>query len=244
MRQALIGGALAALIVGAWVVLHVYSVFFHPLTSHGLAFAPLLIVLICWLNVGLFIVAHDAMHGSLFPGAPLLNLISGRVALALYAAFRFDRLKHSHMGHHRAPGSSSDPDFDAAHPAHFWPWYTEFMRRYFGATEFLILCGAVAVYLLIGAHIANVLLFWAVPAVLSSLQLFYFGTFLPHRHEEKPFADEHNARTNEFGWLLSLLTCFHFGYHHQHHLEPGVPWWGLPRARAARTRLRGDPPLA
>ena len=26
--------------------------------------------------------------------------------------------------------------------------------------------------------------YWALPAILSSAQLFYFGTYLPHRHEE------------------------------------------------------------
>ncbi|MFA9473554.1 MAG: fatty acid desaturase [Filomicrobium sp.] len=31
---------------------------------------------------------------------------------------------------------------------------------------------------------------------------------------------------------MSLLTCFHFGYHHEHHLQPDVPWWRLPDAHA------------
>ena len=72
------------------------------------------------------------------------------------------------------------------------------------------------------------LVFWALPALLSSVQLFYFGTFRPHRHDDSPFADDHNARSNGFGWLASLLSCFHFGYHHEHHLAPQVPWWRLP----------------
>ena len=71
----------------------------------------------------------------------------------------------------------------------------------------------------------------ALPAILSSVQLFTFGTFLPHRHEEAPFVDAHRSRTNDFGWLASLLTCFHFGYHHEHHLSPGTPWWALPAKR-------------
>ena len=72
------------------------------------------------------------------------------------------------------------------------------------------------------------MLFWAAPAVLSAVQLFYFGTYLPHRREAQDFADQHRTRTNEFPAIISLLTCFHFGYHHEHHSHPSAPWWRLP----------------
>ena len=233
-RQAAIGIALATAIMLAWLFLHIYGVFFTRLHGMQLAAAPALVAVLCWLDVGLFIIAHDAMHGSLAPGRTRTNLWFGRVALALYAAFRFDRLKRMHFEHHRAPGSAADPDFSCDHPARFWPWYGQFMMRYFGWAEFLVLSLPVAAYLLLGARIENILLFWAAPALLSSLQLFYFGTYLPHRHAQQPFADHHNARTNEFGPLLSLITCFHFGYHHEHHLSPSLPWWRLPSARPVR----------
>lgn len=239
-RQARLGTMLAVAIIAAWLCLHIYSLFFERLHGAGLAVAPLLVVALCWLDVGLFIIAHDAMHGSLAPGRPRTNSWFGRIALALYAAFRFDRLKRLHMAHHEAPGSSRDPDFSSTHPTRFWPWYGAFMRRYFGFSEFLLLCPPVAAYLLIGARFENILLFWALPALLSSLQLFYFGTFLPHRHSGQPFADRHNARTNEFSGLVSLLTCFHFGYHHEHHLAPHVSWWALPSERRRRALARSD----
>ena len=87
----------------------------------------------------------------------------------------------------------------------------------------------VTLYILVlGAPVQNVVLFYGLPSLLSSLQLFYFGTFRPHRHEEEAFIDRHNARSNQFGYLASLLTCFHFGYHHEHHTQPWVPWWALP----------------
>jgi beta-carotene ketolase (CrtW type) len=79
-------------------------------------------------------------------------------------------------------------------------------------------------------------LFWALPADFLSFQLFYFGTYLPHRHEDEPFGDRHNARSNDFSWPVSLLTCFHFGYHHEHHEHPREPWWRLPATRAAMRR--------
>jgi beta-carotene ketolase (CrtW type) len=81
----------------------------------------------------------------------------------------------------------------------------------------------------LGADVRNLLAFWAAPALLSALQLFTFGTWLPHRQTDDPFADHHNARSSSFGPLLSLLTCFHFGRHHEHHLTPWKPWWRLSR---------------
>lgn len=217
-----------------WLVCHVYGVFFHRWTLLGLAVAPALILLQCWLNVGLFIVAHDCMHGSLVPFRPRLNRAIGRLCLGLYAGFSYDRLIAKHFAHHRHSGTDEDPDFHAAGPRRFWPWYLAFFRRYFGLREFLVLGLLLATYLLVfRVSPANALLLWGVPAILSSLQLFYFGTYLPHRHDDQAFADRHNARSNAFSPALSLLTCFHFGYHHEHHDQPNVPWWRLPALRAS-----------
>ncbi|HEX8578561.1 MAG TPA: fatty acid desaturase [Allosphingosinicella sp.] len=231
-RQAAVGLGLAAAVAAAFVGLHLYAVFFHPLEGWGLAAAPLLVAVLCWLDVGLFIVAHDCMHGSLAPGRPKVNQWVGRVALALYAGFSFDRLLPKHFAHHKAPGTGDDPDYHEPHPRSFGRWYLAFFRQYFGVRELLVLTGLVGVYVwVLGASYPNLLLFWALPAILSSLQLFLFGTFLPHRLDDEGFADNHRARSNGYGWLLSLLTCFHFGYHHEHHRAPHVPWWKLPDAR-------------
>ncbi len=239
-HQAAIGIGLALAIVGCWLALHIYGVFFHPLAGRGLVIAPLLVALTCWLNVGLFIVAHDAMHGSLAPHRLAVNRAFGRVALALYAGFSFDALQRKHHEHHRAPGTEHDPDLSASHPGDFWPWYLQFLREYFGLKQLAILTAVTGAYLLIGAPYANLLLFWALPAILSSLQLFYFGTYRPHRLEAEAFADDHNARSSGFGWLASLLSCYHFGYHHEHHLAPYVPWWRLPAERRGRAPARSD----
>lgn len=236
--QGLIGLLLALLIVGSWLALHVYGLFFHRLDAMGLWAAPLLVALQCWLGVGLFIVAHDGMHGSLAPGRPRLERTVGRVALLLYAGFRYDDLLPQHMAHHRAPGTPEDPDFAPASPRSFWRWYRCFLLRYFGWRQFAVLAGVTAGLLALGVAPPNLLAFWALPAILSSLQLFAFGTYLPHRHGPGGFADEHRARSTRLPWVLSLLTCFHFGHHHEHHLMPGLPWWRLPRARVMSPRPR------
>lgn len=107
------------------------------------------------------------------------------------------------------------------------------MQQYFGVREAVLMLLRIGFYMLLGANVANILLFFALPGLLSSLQLFYFGTFLPHRHDAaaQPFPDRHNARSNGYGYAISLLSCFHFGYHHEHHVHPQVPWWRLPRYR-------------
>lgn len=242
LRQNWVGLLLAAVLIATWLTLHVYAVFFLRLADGGLIAAPFAILILCWLNVGLFILAHDAMHGSLAPGFPRASRWIGTISLLLYAAFDFEKLRTSHLSHHSAPGTVDDPDFHAAAPRRLWPWYAAFMRRYFGWREFLRLCIPVTFYLLLGAKILNLLLMWALPAALSSLQLFAFGTFLPHRHDETPFADDHRARSNGYSQFVSLITCFHFGYHHEHHLMPHVPWWRLPAEHRRRAPAQSGPP--
>jgi len=238
-RTTVIGLSLATGVILGWLALHVYAVFFVDLA----ALNPLLIAAIvaaqCWLYVGIFIVAHDCMHGSLAPGRPAVNRWFGRICLALYAAFDFDTLKAKHRDHHRHAGTEHDPDFHEDAPHSFWAWYARFFREYFSGREFFIIFAAVLVYVLVlGAPLANIWVFWALPAIVSSLQLFYFGTYLPHQPGQEPFADTHNSRTNDYPHWLSLLTCFHFGYHHEHHLFPYLPWWRLPAAHDALRRAQ------
>lgn len=236
-RQATIGLLLASGIAAVYIALHIYAVFFLELSGWSIVAAVVLVPVLCWLNVGLFIVAHDCMHGSLAPGRPAVNRWVGRVALALYAGFWFDRFLAKHHAHHRHAGTADDPDFAENHPTRFWPWYLNFFREYFGLRELAVLFAIFWTYLLVlGAPPVNMLLFWGVPSILSSLQLFAFGTYLPHRHEgEAPgaarFEDRHRARSNDYPGWLSLLTCFHFGYHHEHHRAPQLPWWKLPAER-------------
>lgn len=227
-----VGLGLAALILAGWLANHVAAIFFMEWAPSRWPFAVAIVALQTWLSVGLFIVAHDAMHGSLAPGRPRLNWVIGQALVGLYAAFSYDRLYVSHHAHHRRPGTCDDPDFDAGNGRSFWPWYLKFFRHYFGWREFGFMTAVILLYaLVLGVRTPVILVFWALPAILSSLQLFYFGTFLPHRLGDEPFADGHRARSNDFSKILSLLTCFHFGYHHEHHDQPGAPWWRLPQVR-------------
>ena len=240
-RQTTIGLSLAALLIGGWVALHLGAVFLFPL--HRVAEEPVwgaaavVIVLVqSWLGAGMFIVAHDAMHGSLAPGRPRVNGAVGQLALGLYAGFPFRDMMVKHHLHHRHAGGEGDPDFHVGAPRSFWRWYAKFFREYWGWPQQLAITGLLLLYLLLGADPMNTAVFWGLPAIGSSLQMFVFGTWLPHRHEgphgaPAPFADRHNARTLDYPWLLSLVTCFHFGLHLEHHHSPDTPWWRLPAYR-------------
>lgn len=235
-RQAVIGLTLAVSVIAAWTLLHIAAIFFL-LIANAWPAAPLVVAAQCWLYVGLFIIAHDCMHGSLVPFRPWANRLVGAAVLFLYAGFSFDAMNAKHHVHHRHAGTSQDPDFDDRHPHNFWAWYGRFFTEYLTWRQPIVLGGAITFYaVVLSAPLINLFLFWALPALLSSLQLFTFGTYLPHRPGQETFADRHNAQTNDFSWFVSLLTCFHFGYHHEHHLAPRAPWWQLPAVRSALRR--------
>lgn len=232
VRQSRIGLTFALAIVAAWAVLHVATMFFFPLSWVTVPLAVVIVAVQTWLYVGMFIVAHDCMHGSLVPFKPWANRRIGQVCLFLYAGFSFDELNREHHRHHRHSGTADDPDFDAAPPHGFWRWFFKFFVTYFSLAQVAIILAVYGLYVFVlGASQYNALVFWGIPGLLSALQLFTFGTYLPHRPDAHGFADRHNARTNDFPAWLSLLTCFHFGYHHEHHLYPTVPWWRLPDMR-------------
>jgi beta-carotene/zeaxanthin 4-ketolase len=229
-NQGLIGLALAATMFAVWLGVHFWAMFVFRIDWANWPLVPLIFALQCWLSVGMFIVAHDAMHGSLAPGRAQLNSAIGAVVLFLYAGFGWRKMRDAHLDHHRAVGTAGDPDFNADNPRDFWPWYAQFLKRYFGWQSMAFVWSVVLTYFfLLDVPPQNIALLYGFPAITSSLQLFYFGTYRPHRHEASAFPDHHNARTNDYGTLASLFSCFHFGYHHEHHLSPGIPWWALPK---------------
>lgn len=229
---ALVSILLAATIAAAWVAIHIGGIFFWSWKPALIPAAIALVALQAWLSTGLFIVAHDCMHGSFAPGQPRFNKAVGTASLAAYAALSYRALLPKHMAHHTAPGTETDPDFHPSDPRRPVAWFLRFFRNYYTHGQIARITGAAIVYLLLGASLLNIVIFWAIPAVLALVQLFLFGTYLPHRHTDEEFADGHRARSNARSHLGSLLTCYHFGgYHHEHHLSPATPWWRLPNVR-------------
>ena len=183
-----------------------------------------------FLYTGLFITAHDAMHGAVCPQNRFINDAVGKLALRLYGLFSFKTLLQRHVQHHQFPASSADPDY---HSGGFLSWYWTFMVRYWSWTRFIALVATFhLLHTFLGIPESNLAWAWVYPSILSSLHLFCFGTYLPHREPALGYGDDHRATTAHRPWLLSLLACYHFGYHHEHHVFTDVPWWRLPEVYA------------
>ncbi|SDL69118.1 beta-carotene ketolase (CrtW type) [Catalinimonas alkaloidigena] len=178
------------------------------------------------LYTGLFITAHDAMHGVVSPRHPRLNRAVGWLCAGLFAFNSYPRLFRKHHEHHRYAVSDRDPDY---HEGGFWAWYLSFLRQYITGWQILLMALTFNLLKLV-VPTENLIVFWMVPAVLSTFQLFYFGTYVPHRGEHAA-DDPHKARSQSLNHVWAFLSCYFFGYHHEHHAHPYLPWWRLPQAR-------------
>jgi beta-carotene/zeaxanthin 4-ketolase len=189
-----------------------------------------------FIHTGLFIIAHDAIHGSVFVGSHRLNHLIGQLALTLYALLPYQKLSFNHLNHHQYPGQAGDPDFHDGIHCNMVVWYLKFMKGYLDVRQRMVLLfgmGIIFLVLYLGFHIpvANLLLFWVLPIAFSSMQLFLFGTYLPHRMDkgESGIAESsHPVKSSHYPLILSFLTCYHFGYHWEHHAYPFLPWYKLP----------------
>ncbi len=184
-----------------------------------------------FIQTGLFIVAHDAIHGSVCPRNNKLNNAIGQFAVTLYALLDYQKLAVNHWQHHRQPGQAGDPDF---HNCNGLIWYLKFMKGYLNIQQIIIQffgLGMIFGTLHLGLHIpaVNLFLFWILPIFFSTIQLFFFGTYLPHRPSNPE--NSHHAISNNYPLIWSFLTCYHFGYHWEHHQYPWLAWYDLPSVR-------------
>lgn len=187
------------------------------------------------LQTGLFIVAHDCMHGVLLPAAPRWNHRLGALLLGLYAALPYAGCRHNHQRHHRHTASALDPDFHDDPRGGPLAWYRHFMASYLSLSQMACLLSGWALLAVLATAVTpgcwpNLLLYAVLPLLLSSLQLFVVGTYWPHRRQRGPLGDRH-ASSLELPVWLSLLACYHFGYHRAHHDWPQLPWFALPAAQ-------------
>ena len=63
----------------------------------------LLILLRMFLHTGLFVIAHDAMHGNVFPSYPVENRWLSQLALGLYGFLPHQTACGLHRRHHAYP---------------------------------------------------------------------------------------------------------------------------------------------
>ena len=233
----------AALIGLAWLLSLLASLILPLDQTHPLLIMAM-VLLRGFLQTGLFIVAHDAMHGSLSAGNPGLNQRIGRWCLLAYAGLSFAICKANHQRHHYAPATAHDPDFCQPGRPSMAGWYLRFLSNYVRTRQLVRLALGWTLLFAIATQttthpLATIALFCVSPLVLSSWQLFLFGTYLPHRNTNPLFGEK--PRSLGFSPLLSFASCYHFGYHREHHDHPSAPWFRLPELRAAhRRRLRSS----
>ena len=187
----------AGLILAAWFV-SLFWLMRVELTVYAVAWIPLAIWLRSFLNVGLFITAHDAMHGTLFAESQRINHGVGALCVGLYAGFSYKHLLLEHHEHHRLSGTLDDPDFADDYEHGFVRWLFSFMVRYCSVAQLVRVTFIYVSLLLLSESPTNVVLFWAVPSIMSALQLFYFGTYRPHRIEEECFEDDDDEERKRF----------------------------------------------
>ena len=220
-NHAYLGVLIAVVLIAVWLSSLSFLLSWNFFWSNPLVY--LMIFIQMHLYTGLFITAHDAMHGTISSNKTVNNFI-GYLSVFLYAGFFYNRLYAKHHKHHSHVHTEEDPDFA---PHGFWKWYLRFMLNYVTIIQLIIMAAAFNV-LQIWFEQQNLLLFWVLPSLLSTFQLFYFGTYQPHKgyHE-----NEYHSSTLQKNHLLAFFTCYFFGYHLEHHQKPATPWWQLYKTK-------------
>jgi len=217
------GVFIAIIIFSFWLLNLGYSLLYVTVDLYSFSFYFHFLLQI-FLYTGLFITGHDAMHDSVSPN-PMINKISGYLACFLFAGMSYSKLINNHRKHHAFAGTRNDPDYSEGNQ-NIVVWFMRFMFRYVSITQIIIMAVLFNLLKFITSE-TSIWIFWAAPAVLASFQLFYFGTYIPHRlpHTEKMFP--YNSRTQKKNFILAFFSCYFFGYHYEHHYSPQTPWWNL-----------------
>lgn len=217
-------GIIIALTVIVLWLMHLFYTLLYQAVDPGQFSFWLHILLQSWLSTGLFITAHDAMHGTV-ARSKQLNTLIGYAATLLYAGMHYSRLHKNHILHHQYPATEKDPDYNAGNQQ-FLVWWFRFMTKYLTIWQIVIMAVIFNV-LLLWFNEWQLILFWVIPLFLSTFQLFYFGTYLPHRMPHTVEMGQHRSRTLPKNHFIAFLSCYFFGYHAEHHALPHMPWWKL-----------------
>jgi len=211
------GALIALLVIGSWITSTILLMQWQVRWQSTLLY--LFVLLQMHLYTGLFITAHDAMHGTVSSNK-VVNNLAGYLCTFFYAAFWYPQLYTKHHLHHSHVHTDHDPDY---HEGNFVSWYFRFIRNYLSIWQ-VVWMAILFNILKIWIPQSNLILFWVVPSLLSTLQLFYFGTYQPHKGDHD---NKYQSRTQKKNHVAAFLSCYFFGYHYEHHASPGTPWWLL-----------------
>jgi beta-carotene/zeaxanthin 4-ketolase len=222
----------AAAILGSWTGMLIFLLQFPVNWQNPLVYFFVLVQM--HLYTGIFITAHDAIHGVVAPHNKRLNYWIGALCATLFAFNNYNKLAKKHHLHHKHSTTEDDPDYHEGNP-NFFAWYYSFLKQYISVAQIILMAVTYNV-LKIWIPMENLILFWMAPAILSTFQLFYFGTYIPHRgeHHNPP----HYARSQKVNHVAAFLSCYFFGYHYEHHAYPYLPWWKLAEAREKQALIK------
>src|SRR5688572_15261119 len=127
------GVLIAGTIISAWFLLLVFLLRYP--VSFSDAWVYVFILLQTHLYTGLFITAHDAMHGVVSSNRKV-NKGIGTLAAFLFAYNWFPRLLPKHHQHHHYVATEKDPDY---HVGSFWAWYFSFLKQYITWWQLLLM---------------------------------------------------------------------------------------------------------
>ncbi|MBE9169574.1 fatty acid desaturase [Pleurocapsales cyanobacterium LEGE 06147] len=199
------------------------------------------VLLRSFLHTGLFITTHEAIHGIILPQNRQVNDLIGSTTSLLYALLPYKILAKNHRLHHHYPASEQDPDFYGSGQNNFLLWYVNFMKEYLkGRQAWVLLIGMGVIFCILltwQIPLSNIFLFWVIPILISSMQLFTFGIFLPHRQPKEGYQDRHRTKSSNYSTFWSFIACYHFDYHWEHHQYPNLPWYNLPLARQKHAQV-------
>ena len=222
VKKSFSGLWIGIVIIGIWFALLSYSLNIELKYSSPWTYA--LMFLQMHLYTGLFITSHDAMHGTVLPSNQKINHFVGRICAVLFMFNNYNKMLRKHHEHHKFVGTDKDPDFHKGNE-NFFVWFYHFAKEYVSIWQILLAAGTFNLLKLIIPG-ENLVIFWIIPSFMSMFQLFFFGTYLPHRglHDE---GNIHHSRSQKQNHFIAFVTCYFFGYHYEHHDSPHTPWWQL-----------------
>ena len=130
------GVFIAVLIILSWAAHLLYVLLFQAVDLSQISFW-LHLLLQSWLFTGLFITAHDSMHGTVSRNRTL-NYLLGFLSTMLYAGMWYPMLIKRHHLHHASPGTEKDPDYHVGNQ-NFFVWWFSFMKAYLTIWQIIIM---------------------------------------------------------------------------------------------------------
>ncbi len=216
--------------------------------------------LVAALQHAISILQHEAVHGLLFRNHRL-NDVVGRFLLSYPIGFSLD-YRLVHFAHHRHLGAEADPDLPnyRPFPAHRGVLIRKILRecsgwgaiiQFFGSTgrtsggrSRLVPIAVTQVVILLvfvwAGHPAAYLWLWLLPLVTLAKGFAQLRNIAEHAVRVGAPAGTERLRTFGSSRLERFfLAPLNFNYHAEHHWYTNVPYYHLPRLRAALRQRPG-----